>query len=65
MCILPGTGPAFFLFEDTQLESPGGNTSEEHHHKLAVKTDQEEHGPFLKEGEKKNKLFEKPPASSP
>lgn len=24
MCILPGTGPAFFLFEDTQLLEPVG-----------------------------------------
>lgn len=37
MCTLLGTGPTFFLFEDTELEHPRGKTSKKHRNKPAVK----------------------------
>lgn len=42
-----------------------GKTSEEHHHKPAVKTAQDEQEPCLQGGKRKNRLFEKPPAPTP
>lgn len=43
MCVLLVTGPTLFLFEDAQLQCPGGKLSQDHHHKPALKTGQEEH----------------------